>query len=91
MKVRLRTTAGVLAVVSAATLVALGTFVGCHGRYGTSDVGATSNDFLATGRTLSFFSAIQVDPRSEDSAGPQFVVAADLDSDGLLDLVSAWN
>jgi len=91
MKVRLRTTAGVLAVVSAATLVAVGTWLGCRGRYGTSSVGAATNDFLATGRTLSFFSAIQVDPRSEDSAGPQFVVAEDLDGDGLLDLVSAWN
>ncbi|MFH1107796.1 MAG: VCBS repeat-containing protein [Planctomycetota bacterium] len=91
MKVRLRTTAVMLAVASAATLVALGTFVGCHGRYGTSDVGATSDDFLATGRTLSFFTAIQVDPRSEDSAGPQFVTAADIDGDGLMDLVSAWN
>jgi hypothetical protein len=91
MKVRLRTTAGVLAVVSAATLVAVGTWLGCHGNYGTSNGGLTTNDFLTTGRTLSFFTAIQVDPRSEDSAGPQFVVAEDLDSDGLLDLVSAWN
>lgn len=91
MKVRLRTTAEILGVVLAATLVALGTFVGCRPRVGASDGSGTGDDFLATGRTLSFFSAIQVDPRSEDSAGPQFVVAGDLDRDGLLDLVSAWN
>src|SRR3989304_4236558 len=91
MKVRMRTTAGVLAVVSAATLAALGMFGGCRGRYGTSDGGGTGDDFLATGRTLSFFSAVQVDPQSEDSAGPQFVVAEDLNDDGLMDLVSAWN
>jgi hypothetical protein len=52
---------------------------------------AQSSDFLETGRTLSFFTAIQVDPRSEDSAGPQFSAAGDLDGDGMLDLVSAWN
>jgi len=92
MKVRLGTTAGILGVVFVATLLALGTFVGCHGQFGgTSDGGSTGDDFLATGRTLSFFTAIQVDPQSEDSAGPQFVTAADIDSDGLLDLVSAWN
>ncbi len=48
-------------------------------------------DFLSTGRTLSHFQAFQVDPPAEDSAGPQFVVAEDLDDDGLTDLVSAWN
>lgn len=52
---------------------------------------AANQDFLESGRTLSTFTAIQVDPRSEDSAGPQFVVAADLNDDGLLDLASAWN
>ena len=52
---------------------------------------AADQDFLESGRTLSTFTAIQVDPRSEDSAGPQFVVAADLNDDGLLDLASAWN
>jgi len=50
-----------------------------------------SDEFLETGRTLSHFTAIQVDPRSEDSAGPQFVVGSDLNDDGLMDLVSAWN
>ncbi|RJP36064.1 MAG: hypothetical protein C4547_08145 [Phycisphaerales bacterium] len=41
--------------------------------------------------TLSFFKAFQIDPQAEDSAGPKFVQAADVDKDGLLDLVSAWN
>ncbi len=92
MKVRLHTTAGILGVTFVATLVALGAFVGCRALYGgTSGGGSTGDDFLATGRTLSFFNAAQVDPHSEDSAGPQFVIAEDLDNDGLLDLVSAWN
>lgn len=51
----------------------------------------TSGDFLATGATSSFFTARQVDPRSEDSAGPQLVAAADLNGDGLMDLASIWN
>ncbi len=63
-------------------------FVGCRTDFG--GLGATG-DFLATGRTLSSFTAIQVDPRSEDSAGPQFVVAEDINGDGFVDLVSAWN
>lgn len=41
--------------------------------------------------TQSFFTAFQIDPVNEDSAGPKFVKAADIDQDGLLDLVSAWN
>lgn len=41
--------------------------------------------------TLAFFTAFQVDPASEDSAGPKFVVSADIDQDGLPDLVTAWN
>ena len=71
---------------------AIGLFIGCRGNYGASVApSGNSDDFLGTGRTLSFFTAIQVDPQSEDSAGPQFVAAADLDSDGFIDLVSAWN
>ncbi|GMU36542.1 MAG: VCBS repeat-containing protein [Phycisphaerae bacterium] len=41
--------------------------------------------------TLSFFTAYQIDPTAEDTAGPKFVVSGDLDQDGLPDLVSAWN
>lgn len=41
--------------------------------------------------TLSFFTAFQIDPESEDTAGPKYVVAGDVDQDGLLDLVSGWN
>ena len=48
-------------------------------------------DYVVTGKTGSFFRAIQIDPRSEDSAGPQFVRAADLNDDGLMDLASVWN
>jgi hypothetical protein len=63
---------------------------GCGGGGGGVVVN-DNGDFLVTGRTLSHFQAVQVDPRSEDSAGPQFVVAEDLNADGLTDLVSAWN
>lgn len=72
-----------LAGVSAAVITS-----GCRGSYSGL---AEGGDFLTTGRTLSHFSAVQIDPPSEDSAGPQFVVAADLDADGLVDLASAWN
>ena len=41
--------------------------------------------------TQSFFTAYQIDPPIEDTAGPKFVVSADLNKDGLLDLVSGWN
>ena len=60
---------------------------GATGISGSGD----DEDFLLTGRTLSDFQAVQIDPRSEDSAGPQAVTAADLNGDGLIDLVSAWN
>jgi hypothetical protein len=76
--------------------VALAIF-GCTSMYqgaggGTGGGGTGSSDFLETGQTdSSLFRAIQVDPRSEDSAGPQVVRAADLDGDGRLDLVSGWN
>jgi len=52
---------------------------------------AGADDYVLTGKTQSFFTAMQVDPRSEDSAGPQLVAAGDLDGDGLMDLASAWN
>lgn len=74
---------------------ATGIFLGCRANYGADGgpliPGTGTSDFLTTGRTASFFQAIQVDPRSEDTAGPQFVTSADIDSDGLMDLVSAWN
>lgn len=41
--------------------------------------------------TRSFFSAFQIDPEAEDTAGPKFVVSADINKDGLTDLVSGWN
>ncbi|MBU0718839.1 MAG: VCBS repeat-containing protein [Planctomycetes bacterium] len=89
MKRRLNYTIGLM---TGAAVAALGTMLvmpGCRVDYG--DLGAGDSDFLATGRTLSNFTAAQIDPPSEDSAGPQFVVAEDLNGDGLLDLVSAWN
>lgn len=76
--------AGLATVTTAAATI----FLGCRTDFG--GLGGTG-DFLSTGRTLSSFTAIQVDPRSEDSAGPQFVVAADINGDELIDLVSAWN
>ncbi|MCH8146519.1 MAG: VCBS repeat-containing protein [Planctomycetes bacterium] len=69
---------------------------GCRVDFG--DITGGGSDFLSTGQTESHFRAIQIDPRSEDSAGPQFVVGTgadgsplDLNGDGLADLVSAWN
>lgn len=41
--------------------------------------------------TDSFFLARSIDPASEDSAGPKFVVVGDIDQDGLPDLATAWN
>jgi hypothetical protein len=46
---------------------------------------------LPSEQTRSFFTAFQVDPVEEDSAGPKFVVSGDVDQDGFTDLVSAWN
>lgn len=68
------------------TAAGTGIFAGCRGSFENFD-----SDFLETGRTSSFFSASQVDPQAEDTAGPQFAVADDLDGDGLMDIVSAWN
>ncbi len=76
------------AVAIAMTIGIQAALIGCRGDFGDL---TGSGDFLDTGRTASFFTAFQVDPRSEDSAGPQFVVAGDLNNDGLMDLVSAWN
>ena len=41
--------------------------------------------------TQSFFTAFQLDPEAEDTAGPKFVVSGDINQDGLIDLVTAWN
>ena len=89
MKSRLRTRSGRIASALGLTVVATGVLVSCAPV--AQVVTEIGEDFLATGRTMSFFTAVQIDPRSEDSAGPQFVVAEDLDGDGLMDLVSAWS
>ncbi len=92
MKLRTGMAAGLVWSVVGMSAATLSSFSGCRAQYDGGGGGGTStSDFLSTGATLSFFRALQVDPRSEDSAGPQFVVADDLDSDGLMDLVSAWN
>jgi len=41
--------------------------------------------------TASHFRAIQLDPVLEDTAGPKFVRALDMDKDGDIDLVTGWN
>lgn len=54
--------------------------------------GVVDDEVEAPGEeTQSFFTAFQIDPAAEDTAGPKFVISADIDQDGLLDLVSAWN
>jgi len=64
---------------------------------GTGGIGVPGTDpgdanvELPTEETQSFFTAFQVDPVEEDTAGPKFVVSGDIDQDGLLDLVSGWN
>lgn len=77
-----------LVAVILLTATTFGLFGGCRGDFSG---GGSGSDLLDTGRALSSFTAIQVDPRSEDSAGPQFVVAEDLNDDGLMDLITAWN
>jgi len=62
---------------------------GTTGGGGTA-VGTEEVDLPAEA-TQSFFTAFQVDPVPEDTAGPKFVVSADIDQDGLMDLVSGWN
>lgn len=58
----------------------------------TGSNGVVVDDMHQAGEaTRSFFTAYQIDPVAEDTAGPKFVVAGDMDQDGLTDLVSAWN
>ena len=65
-------------------LLGIAVFVGCQSMYGQPEG-------LDSGKTASFFEAIQIDPRSEDSAGPQFIATGDFNNDGRIDIVSAWN
>lgn len=58
---------------------------------GTGGVIDPTDDTPVGEETRSFFTAFQIDPTAEDSAGPKFVVSGDVDQDGLTDLVSAWN
>ncbi len=60
------------------------------GTAGTTDPVADDVDLPAE-ETRSFFTAFQIDPVAEDTAGPKFIVAADVDQDGFTDLVSGWN
>jgi hypothetical protein len=54
-----------------------------------NDISRLFEDERAAARSQ--FTPIQVDPTSEDSAGPAFVASGDIDGDGLLDVASAWN
>ncbi|MCB9851115.1 MAG: VCBS repeat-containing protein [Phycisphaerales bacterium] len=52
----------------------------------------TSEEQASIGEeTQSHFRAIQIDPALESSAGPKFVMPFDIDNDGLIDLITAWN
>lgn len=87
MKSSFRLPRGLVLVTFTGSVATAAAIVACAPNF----TAAPGGDFLDTGLTQSFFSVFQVDPRSEDSAGPQFVRAGDLDGDGLTDLVSAWN
>lgn len=72
-------------------LIGIILFLGCQSMYISEDAATSGSDFAQRGVAGSGFSAVQIDPRSEDSAGPVFVAAGDLDGDSLMDLASAWN
>ncbi len=72
------------ATIVVSTILGLAIIAGCESMY-------SHEQGLDSGKTASFFEAIQIDPRAEDSAGPQFVATGDFDNDGRMDLVSAWN
>lgn len=86
MKTLLRTGFGSLAVAAALTL-------GCQSLYDSPGGGspAAATSLTQTGVTRGSFTAIQIDPRSEDSAGPVFAATGDFNNDSLLDVASAWN
>ncbi len=72
-------------------LLLIAAVIGCGSMYATPGV-SDGTDFLDSGLTASGqFRAIQIDPRAEDSAGPQFAAVGDFDNDGRLDIASAWN
>ncbi len=64
---------------------------GGTGGVGPPPVDGADDVELPAEQTRSFFTAFQIDPEAEDTAGPKFVVAGDVDQDGFLDLASAWN
>jgi hypothetical protein len=69
-------------VVAAATLTGCGFFF---------DIGPSGRNFRESGLAASEFRAIQIDPSPEDSAGPQILIDADFNGDGLVDFASSWN
>ncbi len=79
---------GALATLAAACLV-----VGCNLVTSVTPTRITrlflddSSGAVGEGR----FTPIQIDPASEDSAGPQLIATGDIDGDGLIDVASAWN
>ncbi len=66
---------------------------GSHDNETSTPVGpVVADDVAVEGETtFSHFRAIQLDPLLEDTAGPKFVVPADINNDGLIDLVTGWN
>lgn len=83
---------GVVAAIETGLVDASGYFPpGSHDVLGADLVRAGALDPDVGAATESFFRTIQIDPASEDTAGPKFVVAGDIDRDGLLDLATGWN